>query len=331
MRKKELKDAWQKEYLEMMEYLGKYPTQYSCLTQKKYIDYFTNLDIDYDKENISEKSIRWAKQHKKLTGVKDRYTDMMTDFADDIMNFEYLGSLDEKVNKVHNPMYHTAKIWLKLRDVYAASMDASILNEKMKQAIPLFTADETYAVLKQCEAGWYTCGKKFSDFCKSGVIGTLLEHLKYVEEEAYNQVYKGIFWIKDISDFGNSNIYCRIPVDVMGNIREKPEFALELNSKKGDNYNHRETWYELPRDMTEGKPFDYYPRGRVEVRNRKAIIYANPHICNRQLKNWAKKTFNLNTFNGIEKVTIKPDHSQHYQCYLGEDPVYVFGDNMPYK
>ena len=64
------------------------------------------------------------------------------------------------------------------------------------------------------------------------------------------------------------------------------------------------------------KKFDYYPRGRVEVKNKKTIIYANPTICGEKLELWARKEFQLNKFNGIEKVTIKPDFSKHYECYL---------------
>ena len=49
-------------------------------------------------------------------------------------------------------------------------------------------------------------------------------------------------------------------------------------SKSGDNYNHKLLW---ERVKTKGcnKPFDYYPRGRVEISNKgKPVVYMNPYI-----------------------------------------------------
>ena len=91
---------------------------------------------------------------------------------------------------------------------------------------------------------------------------------------------------------------------------------LSLNDRNKTTYNHANTWKVLPKRLTHGKPFDYYPRGRVEINNCKAIIYANPNICTDEGKNFIISEFNLNTHNGINEVILKADGSSHYQCYL---------------
>lgn len=54
------------------------------------------------------------------------------------------------------------------------------------------------------------------------------------------------------------------------------EFATEGIAKSGKTYNHKLLWdFIKPRN----KPFDYYPRGRVDYNAKgKAIIYMNPNI-----------------------------------------------------
>ena len=130
-----------------------------------------------------------------------------------------------------------------------------------------------------------------------------------------SNLYKGIFWIKDLDDYDNNETYFQIPVDSDGNIIDYDN-KIRLNSRNNDNYNHKLVWSELGKDYTDNKSFDYYPRGRVEISNGKATIYCNPNICDDNLKNWIINKFNLTSHNGIKKVTIHPDYSDHYRCYL---------------
>jgi hypothetical protein len=129
-----------------------------------------------------------------------------------------------------------------------------------------------------------------------------------------NNLYKGIFWIKNLQDYYDNELYFRIPINSNGDVIYTE--GLNLNSKDGNNYNHKATWRMLSKSETEGHKFDYYPRGRVEVNHGRAIIYANSNICDEKLKQWVMDKFHLNKQNGILKVTIKPDNSEHYKCFL---------------
>ena len=132
-----------------------------------------------------------------------------------------------------------------------------------------------------------------------------------------SQLYKGIFWITDMDDIDSNQLYFQIPVDLDGNIDSDFD-RMRLNSKNNDNYNHQLVWKTLSSNETCNKSFDYYPRGRVEIANGKATIYANPNICISKVVDWLTRKFNLNSHSGITKVRVVPDHSEHYQCYLDQ-------------
>lgn len=140
----------------------------------------------------------------------------------------------------------------------------------------------------------------------------LFENLQTLKED--KNLYKGIFWIKDIDNISDSDLYFQISCNSDGTINDY--INLDYSSKDGNNFNHKNTWNKLSKRETDNKSFDYYPRGRVEINNSKAIIYCNPNIANDELKNWCIDKFNLNKYNGINKVTINADYSNHYKCYL---------------
>lgn len=139
----------------------------------------------------------------------------------------------------------------------------------------------------------------------------LFENLQILNEDS--QLYKGIFWIKDIDNIKDSKLYFQIPCDSNGNINDN---NINFTSKSGKSFNHENTWKQLSKYDTNNKPFNYYPRGRVEINNNKAIIYCNQNIANDDLKQWCINVFNLNKHNGINNVIIKVDNSNHYKCYL---------------
>lgn len=81
-------------------------------------------------------------------------------------------------------------------------------------------------------------------------------------------------------------------------------------ARTGDTYNHRLLWDHVkPRKCR--KPFDYYPRGRVEYDGHgRPVIYMNPNIGEEYIEQ-IKKAFDL-----TEDPVIKYDGSDHYRCYL---------------
>lgn len=128
------------------------------------------------------------------------------------------------------------------------------------------------------------------------------------------ELYKGIFWITELDNRDAEQLIFRIPVTPAGKVIE-PE-KLDLNSKNVDNYNHRLLWEKLSKKITHNKPYNYYPRGRVEIKRGKAVIYANPNICCEELLISLADRFGLNEENGIVEIRLKPDGSDHYKCYL---------------
>lgn len=128
-----------------------------------------------------------------------------------------------------------------------------------------------------------------------------------------SQLYKGIFWIVNLDDYSLNSNYCfLIPTNLNGDNIEN----VDVNAKSGTTFNHERTWNSLPRKLTQGEKYNYFPRGRVEINHGKAIIYANPHICNNELKNFIIDEFNLNKHNGISEIIVKADGSEHYKCFL---------------
>ena len=82
-------------------------------------------------------------------------------------------------------------------------------------------------------------------------------------------------------------------------------------SKSGDTYNHRLLW-EHVRPPGSNRPYDYYPRGRVEITKQgKAIIYMSPHVPERFIPEI------MEAFGITGKPRIHYDFSRHYRCHLG--------------
>ena len=131
-------------------------------------------------------------------------------------------------------------------------------------------------------------------------------------------LYKGIFWIKDLNNLDsmdNDKLIFVIDSDSDGNIVS--DTAYEINAKSGTTYNHERTWKDyVPSNIKGNKKYNYYPRGRVEISNGRADIYLNLNICTDEVKNYLIRKFHLYKTNGINNVKMHPDGSEHYRCYL---------------
>ena len=123
---------------------------------------------------------------------------------------------------------------------------------------------------------------------------------------------RGIFWVKDVNDIENSFLYFTVECNPNGEVYDN----TGLNSKSGLSFNHKVTWSLLQPFLTDNKPFDYYPRGRVEIAHGKATIYCSKHIAYQELIDVCIDKFNLTAHNGINKIRLIVDGSDHYKCYL---------------
>lgn len=124
-------------------------------------------------------------------------------------------------------------------------------------------------------------------------------------------LYSGVFWVKDINNPTNE-LFFLIDTDLEGN----PCSLDGLNAKSGITYNHKLLWNELSRKETEGKPFNYFPRGRVQIKNGVVDIYLNPNLNRDDIIDLIIDNYNLTSKNGIRKIRVHEDHSEHYKCYL---------------
>ena len=88
---------------------------------------------------------------------------------------------------------------------------------------------------------------------------------------------------------------------------EEASFGI---AKSGNNYNHKLLWDHVKPPKC-NKPFDYYPRGRVEIANKGTpVIYMSSHIGEEFLK------VIMDAFHISGTVKIHYDGSNHYKCHL---------------
>lgn len=138
---------------------------------------------------------------------------------------------------------------------------------------------------------------------------------------------KGIFWVICSFDELDDDIFVvlddfellafTMPCTPNGQVDS--EYALISNSKKGDSYNHKLTWEHGLVDAKEYKklskqyPYNYYPRGRVEISNSKCKIYLNGNINTDAVIAEIKNRFGL--WQNLESIKVLVDNSTHYSCY----------------
>ena len=91
------------------------------------------------------------------------------------------------------------------------------------------------------------------------------------------------------------------------------EDVTEGLSKSGENYNHKLLW-DLVKPVGCNKPYDYYPRGRVETSNKgKPLVYMNINIGPEYIP------LIMERFDLPEVPKIHYDGSEHYKCHFDED------------
>lgn len=123
---------------------------------------------------------------------------------------------------------------------------------------------------------------------------------------------KGIFWCDSFGCDSPHLIVVSVKCDADG----KSDRPIGFSSKSGQNFNHKAEWQKLSRSVTRGQPFNYYPRGRVEIKNRKATIYLNPDLNNTVVLNKIIENFELKNQQDLKSIAVKSDGSSHYHYYL---------------
>lgn len=122
-------------------------------------------------------------------------------------------------------------------------------------------------------------------------------------------MYKGIFWI--VTDIENNSaiVSVKVACDVDGNVLE----AVKFSSKDGSNFTHKIEWEKISPKVTQGKPYNYFPRGRVEYRKGKVIVFCHPDLTQDKYREMITEEFELQ--NNISlPVIFKADGSFHYQA-----------------
>lgn len=121
---------------------------------------------------------------------------------------------------------------------------------------------------------------------------------------------KGIFWCRNHRLDDPELIVITAECDQNGNTLQS---GVTFSSKSGDNFNHRTEWKKMDRKTTAGKPFDHWPRGRVEIRNGKATVYLNPELNREEIVEKVMQVFELQNSETIRSVRIISDGSSHYK------------------
>jgi len=119
---------------------------------------------------------------------------------------------------------------------------------------------------------------------------------------------RGVFWVTDIENA--VLIIAAAECDTEGRFIMPP--APEMLADSGCEFNHKRVWEALGRHES----FNFYPRGRVQIRRGKAVIYCNPTLCTQRIIDKVTTAFGLCTGNGISSVRVVADGSEHYKYFV---------------
>lgn len=70
--------------------------------------------------------------------------------------------------------------------------------------------------------------------------------------------------------------------------------------------NHRRFWETLPHSLTGGMSYNYFPRGRVELRHGKAVVYLYPSLCTPGIDIRIRHAFSLPDEVPLSLVAVLP-------------------------
>ena len=127
-------------------------------------------------------------------------------------------------------------------------------------------------------------------------------------------MYKGIFWICRDATGAWKLLAVKAPCGRDGTAL----FPVRYSSKSGENFNHKAEWGRLRREITGGRPYNYFPRGRVEIRKGWITVYVPPSLFREDALSAIFQEFGLNREATGRSVCVKADGSAHYQFQAEE-------------
>lgn len=120
-------------------------------------------------------------------------------------------------------------------------------------------------------------------------------------------MYKGIFWlIVDLA--GEEKLQT---IKFICDSQGYPLVPVSFSSKSGNNYNHQVECLKFPTRLTQGKPYNYFPRGRVEIKNGNATVYCHPCLTQEPYRNRIIQEFSI----PLDSRFVA-DGSRHYQAHM---------------
>ncbi len=146
--------------------------------------------------------------------------------------------------------------------------------------------------------------------------------LYYETIEEGTTVRKGIFWCYKKCSGGDYQVGMTKTVSVGCDISGNPLEEAEFSSKSGENFNHKIEWEKSSSKICRARPFNCYPRGRVEIKNGKIKIYANPILIeDDKARSCIEKSFELEAYR--DEIKWIADNSRHYEyeSYYEEEDI----------
>lgn len=153
----------------------------------------------------------------------------------------------------------------------------------------------------------------------------LFDDGSYETEFGTESLSRGLFWV--ICGFDEDGTFafsdCEfaaflIPCDRMGHVDQEHEWMMASN-------NHKAAWPIMPDDCVpnmKNLPWNYYPRGRVEINNGKAIVYYHPDLQDMEgFEERIIEEFGLDS-EEIKTVSFKADGSAHYTEGVGKEKIH---------
>ena len=122
---------------------------------------------------------------------------------------------------------------------------------------------------------------------------------------------KGLFWFPCIFEYDEAGVLrCRFPgLEIL---------AYTVTDGAQAPRSHKEVWPILSAHTKwRSKPWDYYPRGRIDPRKRSILIFLNPYIM--ECPAFEKMIRQAFSIPNDAPTRIVVDNSPHYRCGAAVD------------